>query len=272
MKTSRELIDDIAEVSPAPGECAFWWLGQQGYILKAGGNVLYLDAYLRENPRRRVPPLLAAEEVTNADLFFGTHDHSDHIDRETWPGLAEASPDARFVVPRVFLPALADDLDIDEGRFIGMDDGMSVEVGGVKINGVASAHELLKTDPETGYNYFLGYVIEVGGVAVYHAGDTCNYEGLQTKLSRWDLDVVFLPINGRDAKRLEGGTIGNMTYQEAADLAGALEPRLTVPGHYDMFANNGEDPSLFADYMRVKYPHLAVKVCDYGERAGLPTR
>ena len=49
-----------------------------------------------------------------------------------------------------------------------------------------------------------------------------------------------------------------MTYQEAADLVGGLEVRLTVPAHYDMFAFNAEDVALFVDYMKVKYPQHKV--------------
>ena len=59
-----------------------------------------------------------------------------------------------------------------------------------------------------------------------------------------------------DARRLKRHCIGNMTYQEAADLAGALQPGLTVPAHYDMFAMNSLNPKLFFDYMKVKYPTL----------------
>ena len=44
-----------------------------------------------------------------------------------------------------------------------------------------------------------------------------------------------------------------MTYQEAADLAGETGPKMVIPGHWDMFEINGEDPSLFADYLDAKY-------------------
>ena len=57
-----------------------------------------------------------------------------------------------------------------------------------------------------------------------------------------------------------------MTYQEAADLAGAVRPGLTIPTHFDMFAGNTENPQLFADYMAVKYPDLPVRICRYGDR------
>jgi len=268
MKTGRGLIGDI----DACGGCAFWWLGQMGFVVKLGRTVLYLDAYLSDNPRRRVPPILKPEEATHAEFILGTHDHSDHIDRKSWPAMAAASPDARFVVPRSVLPRLSDDLGIDAERFVGLDDGERVELNGAAITAIASAHEFLERDAATGAHRFLGYIIEGSGVTLYHAGDTCRYEGLETRLKARRFDAVFLPINGRDAKRLAANCIGNMTYQESADLAGAVAPRLTVPGHWDMFAANGEDPQLFADYMRVKYPRLAVKVCDYGERVELAGR
>jgi L-ascorbate metabolism protein UlaG (beta-lactamase superfamily) len=57
-----------------------------------------------------------------------------------------------------------------------------------------------------------------------------------------------------------------MTYQEAADLAGALRPGLTIPAHYEMFASNSQDPQPFIDYMKVKYPHLRTALPAHGER------
>ena len=41
-----------------------------------------------------------------------------------------------------------------------------------------------------------------------------------------------------DAKRYRQNCIGNMTYQEAADLAGEIDPQMVIPGHWDMFADN----------------------------------
>lgn len=67
------------------------------------------------------------------------------------------------------------------------------------------------------------------------------------------LDAELLPINGRDAKRLLRNCIGNMTYQEAADLAGDVRPKMVIPGHWDMFADNSEDPELFKKYIEAKY-------------------
>jgi L-ascorbate metabolism protein UlaG (beta-lactamase superfamily) len=161
---------------------------------------------------------------------------------------------------------LAQELKMPPDRFIGLDDGKAASAQGLKINAVAAAHEFLDRDPATGQYPHLGFILEGNGCVLYHSGDCCVYEGLQTKLLKWRCDAVMLPINGRDAKRYAEGCIGNMTYQEAADLAGALQPRMTIPAHYDMFAGNPGDPVAFTDYMRVKYPALKVHVCKHGER------
>jgi len=272
MLSGQELIRDIDDCRVAKGELAVWWMGQHSFIVKAADRVIYLDPFLTPMKSRQVPPLLSPDEVTNADLILGSHDHIDHIDRPVWPALAKASPKAKFVVPDLLREKLARELKIPAERFVGVDDGNAVDVGGVRITGVAAAHEFLDQDPATGKFPHMGYVIEANGCTFYHSGDCCIYEGLQTKLKRWSFDLVLLPINGRDAKRLASGCIGNMTYQEAADLAGALKPRVTIPAHWDMFANNPGDPAAFTEYMRVKYPRLPVHVCKHGERFTLPAR
>lgn len=38
-----------------------------------------------------------------------------------------------------------------------------------------------------------------------------------------------------------------MTWREAALLAETLRPRLTVPNHYDLFAENQADPAPFLE-------------------------
>jgi L-ascorbate 6-phosphate lactonase len=266
MKTASELIRDIDNCTLEYGQLALWWLGQHSFILKLGQQIIYIDPFLSDLPERQVRPLLAPQDILHAALVLGSHDHTDHIDRAVWPALAAHSRQARFIVPDLLRDQLARDLHIPAERFLGLDDGASVAVGGLRVSGIAAAHEFLDRDPASGRYPYLGYVVEGNGCSLYHAGDSCIYEGLQTKLRAWQLDVVLLPINGRDARRLAANCIGNMTYQEAADLAGALQPGLTIPTHYDMFAFNREDPALFVDYMHVKYPQLDVHVCEYGER------
>lgn len=270
MKTGSALLQEIDTLSLAPGACAFWWLGQLGYVLKIRDTIFYLDPFLAPSPRRNVPPLLDPSEITHANWVLGSHDHGDHIDPYAFPRIAKASPQARFVCSRAARRKLLQ-LEIPEERIVALDEGTVLEEGDLRITPIPAAHEFLDYDPELGYPY-LGFVIEMDGVAVYHAGDTVRYEGMVPRLKRWTLDVAFLPINGRDAERLARNCIGNMVYQEAVDLAGELEPRLTVPGHYEMFSNNSENPALFADYMRIKYPHLRYWIGEHGTAVIVPPR
>lgn len=266
MRTGIYLVNEINNCVLKDGECALWWLGQNGFIVKIGSLIFYLDPYLSNRRERQAKPFLKPGQVTNADFVLGSHDHSDHIDRKAWPYIAEASPSAVFIVPEFCLPSLAENLHIPGRRFVGLNDNSSVEISTTRITGIAAAHEFLDQDPETGCYQFLGYIVETSGFTFYLAGDTCVYEGLVTRLRRWKFDLAFLPINGRDARRLSSKCVGNMTYQEAADLAGALAPGLTVPTHYGMFAFNTENPHLFIDYMRIKYPGLKTTLCEYGRR------
>jgi L-ascorbate metabolism protein UlaG (beta-lactamase superfamily) len=57
-----------------------------------------------------------------------------------------------------------------------------------------------------------------------------------------------------------------MTYQEAVDLVGDLKPILAVPGHYEMFSANGENPWLFASYLQVKYPEVNYWIGSHGDK------
>jgi L-ascorbate metabolism protein UlaG (beta-lactamase superfamily) len=264
MTTGKALIEEISREQVAPGVAAFWWLGQMSFVIKAGGQTLYFDPYLAPRPTRQVAPLFAAEAVTNADLVFGTHDHSDHIDPVAIKGIAAASPQARFVCSRVARKKVLS-LDVPSERIIGLDEGIVHEQPGLRISAIAAEHEFFDRDAELGYPY-LCYIVEVGGVTILHMGDTLRYDGMVAKLNRWQFDVMFVPINGRDAERYARRCLGNMTFQEAVDLAGVLKPRLTVPGHYDMFANNSQDPAAFADYMRLKFPAQEFWIGEHGAK------
>lgn len=265
MKDSRQLLNEIECASSDPSHLHIWWLGQMGYVLKSGTATLCIDLFLSEHPRRAVPPLLKPDQITNATLFLGTHDHKDHIDREVWPAFADASPSASFIVPSAIRDSIVDEIPITTNRVVGINDGEKIRLAGVEIEGVASAHEFLDKDEQTGFYPYMGFVIRINGFCIYHPGDTCIYEGLVSKLMTEKPDLMFVPINGRDAQRYANGYLGNMTFQEAVDFVGAVQPRLAIPGHYDMFTHNGEDPKKFADYMKVKYPTQDFFVCTPGK-------
>jgi L-ascorbate 6-phosphate lactonase len=266
MLTGKALVDDINACRVAPGQGAFWWIGQHSFIVKLGQTVLYIDPFLSPLDGRTVPPLLKPAEVTHAAAIIGSHDHADHIDRDAWPALAAATGEAPFIVPMLLREKIIKELALPAKRVIGIDEGINLPIGQTTITAIPSSHEFLDTDPTTGQHLYLGFIIEGNGFRLYHAGDTCIYEGMQAKLRQWKIDLAFLPINGRGARQLKSGIIGNMTYQEAVDLAGSQQFGMTIPAHFEMFAMNSEDPQRFVDYMHLKYPKLGAQIPIHGQR------
>ena len=267
MKDPKTLLDELRTFQPEKGGMAFWWLGQMGFAIKVAGRLLLVDAFLSDHQGRVIPPALDADEPELADFVLGTHDHTDHIDRAAWRRMARVSAGVRFIVPDFHRTSVIAELGISEDRVIGIDENKPFTEKGLTIRAIPSAHEFLDTDPATGMHPHLGYIIEADGLRVYHAGDSCIYEGMHAKLKQTGrFDVMFVPINGRDGVRYRRHIIGNMTVQEAVDLVGFIRPRLAVPGHYEMFRNNPGDPVLFADYLDAKYPGIPCWIGEHGMR------
>ena len=245
------------EETPAPyGTAILWWLGQMGLLVKMGNTLLCVDYYASPAPERLFPPPVPAEEMTGVTAFLGTHDHLDHIDHDSRRFWARQCPDALFVFPAAHRQSVQAD-GIPEENCRGLNSGDSCTIGDIRVHAVAAAHEFLACDPETRLYPCLQYIIEGNGIRIHHAGDTLRYEGMLSRLQSFGpIDAALLPVNGRDGARYRRGCIGNMTFQEAADLAGELRPGLVIPGHWDMFADNPGDPEAFADYLDAKYPGL----------------
>ncbi len=104
------LIDQVEATSVPPGSVGIWFLGQASVVLRTERWTVYIDPYLsdfvervtrsRGEPAvRRYPSLVDPAVVRNADLVLVTHDHEDHLDLDTLPIVARASPQARFVLP-----------------------------------------------------------------------------------------------------------------------------------------------------------------------------
>ncbi|MFZ2654866.1 MAG: MBL fold metallo-hydrolase [Victivallales bacterium] len=265
--TGQNIISEINNVVLNSGQAALCWLGQHSFVLKLGKTVIYIDPYLSPDKSRNFPPPIKAEELTNADIITGSHDHLDHIDRRVWPSIAAKSPNAVFILPKAVRTSVQTETGITETRLKGINYGETVKFGDISISAIPAAHEFLDCDGKTGFYPYLGYIFQGNGVTLYHSGDCCIYEGIHAKLRKWKIDIAILPINGRDAERYARNCIGNMTYQEAADLAGSIKPSLTIPAHYDMFKGNLADPALFINYMKVKYPELKTMLMAHGKTA-----
>lgn len=273
--TSHSVAQDIRVAQLPPQTVAIWWLGQASIVLRAGDTVIYIDPFFSAYPGRLIPPPFVPEMAPAADYVLCTHEHVDHFDPQTLPGLLQVSPQARLIVPRP-LAVGVDVLGISPERVVGTQPGEVLRWGDITIASLPASHglqapparygfDLVEQNGEKLYRY-LGYVLEIAGVRIYHAGDTVIYDGLVERLRDLAVDIAFLPINGRNYFREQVDIVGNMDEREAADLAAAAGVKLLVPMHYDMFAANQGRPGLLVDYIQAHYPQLACFVPAHGCR------
>jgi L-ascorbate metabolism protein UlaG (beta-lactamase superfamily) len=87
-----------------------------------------------------------------------------------------------------------------------------------------------------------GLVIQIGGVTVYHAGDTCLFGDMSLIAERNPVDVALLPIGGHY-------TMDRHDAAYAAELIGAAT---VIPMHYDTFPPIETDAAAFKDEVEAR--------------------
>jgi L-ascorbate metabolism protein UlaG (beta-lactamase superfamily) len=154
-------------------------------------------------------------------------------------------------------------LGLERERLIPTRGGEILQVGHMTIHSLPSAHPTFEYTEAGGFP-FLGFVIEVDGLRLYHSGDTLVYDGLAERLCAFAPDILFLPINGTDARRDALKVPPNMNAAEAVALAKAVGSGMVIPHHYDMFTFNTADVNDFAALARAE--GLSFSVLRPGER------
>ncbi|ASA20515.1 MBL fold metallo-hydrolase [Paenibacillus donghaensis] len=264
-RTGAIIIQEVNRTEVPYGTVAVWFLGQESVIIKGDGVTLYIDPYVCPNPDRTFPPPVATEEITNAQICLITHDHSDHLDKDALPQIIRSNPGLQVVAPGVCKDQLLE-LGLTEGQYLKAETAEWLSIGSkLKVLPVAAAHEQLEWD-EQGHPKYVGYVIQLNGVTLYHAGDTVLFPELVETVSGLVIDLALLPINGRDYFRNKRNIAGNMSYREAAEFAAVAGFDTVIPLHYDIFAGNAENPGYFVDYLYRHFPRQKSHVMAPAER------
>lgn len=268
-----DLAGQVRSLQVPPGHLAVWALGQQGYMFKGGRQVVVIDPYLSSDVEdasppsdfaRLVPVPVQPGDLNMVDLVLSTHAHVDHCDPRTLEPLMQASAGARLLTSyrsRDMLAGQGFDMQrievppVGEARQYGDD---------LTITAIPSAHYEQEPD-EDGNPAYLGFLITLNGVTLYHCGDSIVYPGLIERLKLHEIDIACLPINGRDWFREQQEIVGNMDYREATELCAAINAKVLIPGHNDMFAANSINPSYLLDYLHTAHPRQRVHFLQAGE-------
>lgn len=192
---------------------AFTWYRQAAFRYEGEGKQIYLD------------PWGLPDDAPEADAVFITHAHADHFDQSD---LDKIRTDATTIVaPR----DVAEECGLT-GTVISVAPGDDVEAAGVTGQAVPAyniAEDRLEMHPKA--NNWVGYVLNLGGRTVYHAGDTDHVPDLNSVKA----ELAFVPV---------GGTY-TMDADEAAGLVREIRPTVAVPMHYGFVVGTPADAERF---------------------------
>jgi len=155
-------------------------------------------------------------ELKKADLVFITHAHQDHFSP---PDLEKILTNTTLVIAP---PDILEQIDIDEDLKFVVEPNKSYEIKGFKFQTIPAYNnhpDKLAFHPKT--NNWVGYIFELNGKKIYHAGDTDFIDEMKG-LQDLHLDVAMLPIGGHFT----------MDVVEAAEAANVIAAKITIPMHY----------------------------------------
>ena len=187
----------VARVQAAmaqPADVTLWWLGQSGYLVHHDGVCIAIDPYLSDSLTTKYahtnkPHVRISARVVDpallpmVSLVTSSHNHTDHLDAETYQAIRTANPHSRFACGAANVAFAAERMHIPAAEVIGLAEGQPYRHGPFVLSVVAAAHNDLVRD-SAGHPHAIGLVIEVGGKVIYHSGDTLLYDGIVDSLRR----------------------------------------------------------------------------------------
>ena len=252
-KKNGELIKEIHDSDDNTKDFHLWWLGQSGFLIKWGKKFILLDPYLSDSLTKKYsntdkPHDRITEKVIDpAKLDFintitSSHNHTDHLDGETLASISSTEREVQLVLPQANIEFAEERLGKkNKIRLIGITEENKITIDGFTITGIAAAHNDLERD-ENGHPKFMGLIISFGKWNIYHSGDTLWYPQLTSELLKFNIDVAIVPINGNKPERR---VAGNLNGFEAAALSRAINAKIAIPHHFDMFEFNTASPEEF---------------------------
>ena len=193
------------------------WLGHAAFLITHEETRYYLDPF-------KIKPKGAADAV------LITHEHFDHLSIEDLRKIVK--PETEIVAPESCKENL---------RAFGMGivrlvkPGESLEVKNAKIETIPAYNINKFRAPGVVYHPKeqggVGYIIEVGGIRIYHAGDT----DFIPEMRNLEVDVALVPVSGTFV----------MTAEEAADAVNTFKPKVAIPMHFGSIVGSRSDAETF---------------------------
>ena len=193
------------------------WLGQATVKFVYHGLTIYIDPY-------------RLESADKADLILITHDHMDHLSPSDIAKIANKN--TKFIVAKPCEEKLKNEGYLNVQSVM---PGETIEFKGLIIKTVP-AYNIVKQYHKKNSNY-LGFVIDFGGISVYHTGDTERIP----EMKQIRCDIILLPL---------GQTYTMNSVEEAVEAVLDTKASVVIPIHYGMYEGTGEDAVKFGEILK----------------------
>ncbi len=270
------LNEEIDETAVPAGNVAMWWLGCTGIWLKSeGGCNLSVDFWAGNGKRthknkymakghqmanmcggrllqpnlRAIPHVLDPFAVTKIDAVLATHYHQDHMD----PYLAahvlhDLDGDIPFIGPKKAVETWQS-WGVPAERCVTVKPGDVIRIKDVEILAMDSFDRtcLVTTDgyqdirgtcPDDMDDKAVNYLFKTTGGNIYHSGDS-HYSIYFAKHGKDEHIDVALGSFGENPI----GIADKMTSVDILRMAEALQCKVVIPVHYDVWTNFMADTS-----------------------------
>jgi L-ascorbate metabolism protein UlaG (beta-lactamase superfamily) len=208
--------------------------GHSCFELSEGGTRVLVDPFLKPNNPAAVA---TAEEVDPTHVAI-SHGHADHI--------ADAVPVAKrtgaHFVAIVEIANWLQERGVQEVSDPNLGGTVEFDWGWIKLVPAwhtntlpGSSDSPFSAEHGVAIGTAAGLLIKLGGITVYHAGDTCLFGDMKLIAERNPIDLALLPIGGHYT----------MDRADAAAAAGLIGAATVIPMHYDTFPPIETDSGAF---------------------------
>ena len=172
---------------------------------------------------------LAITQTDAANLILISHAHGDHY-----------SPDdiSKLTGPNTIIIAPADCNYTGTAKWIVLKPGEVYNSKCIKIKAVP-AYNITKTQFHPKSNNWVGYLITINGVTIYHAGDTERIP----EMKDFNCDIALLPL---------GQTYTMNSVADAAESAKDVHAKVAIPMHYGFYEGTDADAQTFKELLAGK--------------------
>jgi len=184
------------------------WLGHDGFRIDAS-KIIYFD-----------PFQISGGPI--ADIILVSHEHFDHCSLDDIRKIQGSN--TVIVTEKDSASKLSGNVRI-------VKPGDKIEVNGVRIEAIPAYNVGKDFHPKA--NGWLGFIVEIDGVKVYHAGDT----DFIPEMKDIDVDIALIPVSG----------VYVMTSDQAVEAAKAINPKLAIPMHYGAIVGDEKDALNFKE-------------------------